>query len=163
MATFRIATLALLLSTITATFSFGQQSPAVLPPGATVKATDMAHRLVIANGAHITVAYVPMRDVSDQTLTELQAKAKAESDEANKRAGAVLLPIEPGIALASVRPAAVDETPASLQRVTVIMKNGVRVAGTQIRLSDMHVVVRTDDNSDFEIARSEIAAIARQR
>jgi len=123
----------------------------------------MAHRMVIANGAHITVAYVPMRDASDQTLTELQAKAKAESDEANKRTGAVLLPIEPGIALASIRPAAVDETPASLQRVTVIMKNGVRVAGTQIRLSDMHVVVRTDDNSDFEIARSEIAAIARQR
>ena len=46
---------------------------------------------------------------------------------------------------------------------TVIMKNGVRVSGTQIRLSDIHVVVRTDDNADFEIARSEIAAIARQR
>jgi len=164
MATFRIATLAFLSSTVMAAFSYGQQSPAVSPPGPTVKTTDMAHRMVIANGAHITVAYVPMRDVSEQTLTELQAKAKAESDEANKRAVPALLPIEPGIGLASIRPAASEETPASLsQRVTVIMKNGVRVSGTQIRLSDIHVVVRTEDNADFEIARSEIAAIARQR
>lgn len=164
MATFRTATLTLLSSAVMATFSYGQQSPAVLPPGATAKATDLAHRMVITNGSHVTVAYVPMRDVPEQTLIELQAKAKAESEEANKSAGPVLLPVEPGIGLASIRPAVSEETPASLsQRVTVIMKNGVRVSGTQIRLSDIHVVVRTDDNADFEIARSEIAAIARQR
>jgi hypothetical protein len=164
MSTFRIATLTLLFSAVTATFSYGQQSQAVLPPAANGKATDMAYRMVIANGSYITVAYVPTRDVSEQTVAELQAKAKAESDEANKRAGPVLLPIETGIGLASIRPAASEETPASIsQRVTVIMKNGVRVSGTQIRLSDIHVVVRTDDNTDFEIARSEIAAIARQR
>jgi hypothetical protein len=158
MAAFRVATLTLLFSPVMATFSYGQESPAVLPPEANVKATDLAHRMVIANGSHITVTYVPM------TLTELQAKAKAESDEAKKRAVPELLPIETDIGLASIRPAAPEETPASLsQRVTVILKNGVRVSGTQIRLSDNHVVVRTDDNEDFEIARSEIAAIAKRR
>jgi hypothetical protein len=157
MTTFRIFSLTLLFSTLMATLTYGQESPAVLHPEANVKATE-AHRMVIANGSHITVTYVPM------TPAELQTKAKAVSDEANKRAVPELLPIETGIGLAGIRPAAPEETPASLsQRVIVILKNGVRVTGTQIGLSDIHVVVRTDDDEDFEIARSEIAAIAKRR
>jgi len=162
--TSRIPTLVLLWAAATATYSYGQVSPPTPAPAANSKVTDSAHRMVIANGAHITVAYFPTKDTPDQAIAELQAKAKAESDEANKRVVPELLPIEPGIALASIRTPAPEEAPAAIaQRVIVILKSGMRVTGVQIRLSDIHVVVRTDDNVDFEIARSEIAAIAKRR
>jgi len=158
------AALTLLFSAVAGSYSYGQTPPAASPAGVNPKATDLAHRMVIANGAHITVTYFPTGNASDQVLTELQAKAKAESEEANKRALVEALPLDTGIGLASIRPAGPEEAPAAIsQRVIVILKSGARVAGMQIRLSDIHVVVRTDDNVDFEIARSEIAAISKRR
>jgi len=146
------------------TYTYGQTTAPTPPAAGKSKVIESAHRLVILNGSHVTVAYVPKKESLDPAIVELQERAKAESDEANRRALMEPSHIDTSIALASLRVLPTEETPVSIaQRVSVILKSGATVVGAPIRMSDVHLVLRTDDNLDFEISRSEIAAFGKRR
>jgi hypothetical protein len=161
----RALTFGLTLVTVLMNGAFGQEPTKInpvssLPPVSSAPAN--VHRLVVYNGGHVTIGYFAQPGTPEQAVVELQAKAKEEADAENKRLfGDANLPVE-RIIYTNVRP---DNTlPASLgMRITAILKSGARITGIEIRSTDLHLVLRTDDGDDFDIVRSEIAAISKRR
>ena len=161
--TAKLRSLALILLASTSATALAQDNPLdkLKPIAPKPNLPAVKHRMEILNGSRLSITYFAQPGATDQDIDALVLQARREEDKFNSR----IPDSETGapLAFANVRPGDPVVPPAGPQIVTIILKSGVSKTGDMYRATDHVLFLRTAENDDFEILRSEVAAISRKR